>query len=59
MVPIEKHQIVAVAAVKRFQEIILGYKGPPNKLREYLLKQMDHWQSKGDAILADIIDDIL
>jgi len=56
---ISRHEVVAVAAVKRFRELILGYKGPPERLKDFLLRQLDEWQRKGDSLLADIIDDIL
>lgn len=59
MSSISRHEVVAVAAVKRFRELILGYKGPPERLKDFLLRQLDEWQRKGDSLLADIIDDIL
>jgi len=49
---------MAVAALKRFRKMILDYKGPPEKLKDYLIKQLDEWEKKGDCLLAGAIDDL-
>jgi len=58
---VSKFEVVAVAAVKKFREMIASYKGPQEfeKFRAYLTKQLDRMEAKGDEILADIIDEIL
>jgi len=56
---VSKMEVVAVAAVKKFQEMIDEYKGPPAGLRTHLTRQLRRMESKGDSILADIIDEIL
>jgi len=56
---VSRMEVVAVAAVKRFQEMIDEYKGPPAGLRTHLTRQLRRMETRGDAILADIIDEIL
>ena len=37
---IEKYEVVAAAAIKKFRSMILEYKGSPEKLRDYLLNEL-------------------
>ena len=59
MSAIEKYEVVAAAAVKKFRSMILEYKGPPEKLSDYLLKELGKKELKADAILAEILDEVL
>ena len=59
MSTVSKFEVVAVAAVKKFQEMIEEYKGPPTGLRTYLVRELRRMDAKGNAILADVIDEIL
>lgn len=59
MSAVSKGEVIAVAAVKKFKEMIAEYKGPPTGLRRHLVNQLSRMEAKGDSILADIIDDIL
>ena len=58
---VSKFEVVAVAAVKKFREMILAYEGPSDfqKFKDHLLRQLARMEVKGDEILADIIDEIL
>ena len=59
MSAIEKYEVVAAAAIKKFKKMVLDYKGPPEKLKEYLLKELDKKNLKADELLADVLDEIL
>lgn len=59
MTSVEKHEVVAAAAIKFLKELVSAYKGPEGKLREYLLRELGKRDSKADAILARLIDEIL
>ena len=56
---VQKYEVVAAAAVKKFKKMILDYKGPPEKLRAHLLKELDRKVAKADALLTEILDDVL
>jgi len=59
MKAVEKYEVVAAAAVKKFRSMILEYRGPPEKLSDYLLKELGKKELKSDAILAEILDEVL
>lgn len=59
MSSVEKHEVVAVAAVKKFKKMVLDYKGPPEKPKEYLLKELDKKNLKADELLTEVLDEIL
>jgi len=59
MSSIEKYEVVAAAAIKKFRKMILDYKGPPEGLREYLLRELDKKNKNANGLLAEIIDQIL
>jgi hypothetical protein len=48
-----RHEVVA-AAVKKFQQMIDEYQGPPDGLRGYLLKRLSKMDGRGDELLAGI-----
>jgi len=52
-------EVVAAASVKTFLRMIEDYKGPPVGLRAHLVRELRRMDAKGNAILADIIDEIL
>ena len=54
-----KVEIVAAAAVKKFQEMIREYEGPDTGLRAYLLKRLNRMSGRADELLADVMDEIL
>ena len=56
---VEKHEVVVAAAVKLFKEIVAGYKGPEEKLRAYLMKELNKRDRKADALLARLANEIL
>lgn len=53
--------MVAAAAVKKFRELIETYEGPKEfePFKAYLLKHLGRMETRGDQLLADIIDQIL
>jgi len=59
MSAVEKHEVVAVAAIKMIKELVADYKGPEEKFREYLMRELNKRDRKGDAILARLADEIL
>ena len=59
MSTVEKYEVVAAAAIKKFKRMILDYKGPPEKLRVYLLRELNKKNLKADELLADVLDEIL
>ena len=56
---VEKHEVVAAAVVKMFKEIVEKYKGPENRFRAYLLRELKERDAKADAILAYLVNTIL
>ena len=59
MSTVEKYEVVAAAAIKKFKKMILDYKGPPEKLKGYLLRELNKKNLKADELLADVLDEIL
>jgi len=59
MLPVEKHEVVAAAAVKLFKKIVAGYKGPEDRFRAYVLRVLKEKDRKADAILERLADEIL
>jgi hypothetical protein len=57
--PTSKAEVVAVAATKWLRSLIDDYKGPPDGLRAYLLRELARRDRRADEILANIIDEIL
>jgi len=51
-------EIIAVAALKRFRRMLVDYDGPPEKLKEFLLKKLQEWEEKGDNLLAGAFTDL-
>jgi len=56
---VTKLHVVAVAAVKHFKSLINSYKGPPEGLRDYLLKRLEEKDQRADEILNELIDQLL
>jgi len=58
---VSKVEVVAAAAVKKFRELIETYEGPKEfePFKAYLLKHLGRMETRGDQLLADIIDQIL
>jgi len=59
MSSVSRLEVVAAAAVKKFKEMIEEYEGAPEGLKSYLLKRLRRMELRGDAILADIIEEML
>lgn len=53
------YEVVAAAAIKKFRRLILSYDGPPEELKNFLLKELDKLNERADDILEDVIDQIL
>lgn len=51
-----RYEAVAAAAAKRFQKMVLAYRGPPEGLKPYLLRELDRLESKGDEIPTDLME---
>jgi len=45
--------------MKKFREMIEAYDGPAEGLRAYLLRRLAKMDTRGDELLAGIIDEIL
>jgi len=56
---VEKHEVVAAAAVKMMKELVAGYRGPEEKFRGYLIRKLEEKDRKADALLARLVDEIL
>ena len=58
---VSRLEVVAIAAAKKFKEMIQTYEGPEDfkEFRGYLLKRLERMETKGDSILAEIMDEIL
>jgi len=56
---VEKHEVVAAAAIKLFKKIVAGYKGPEDKFKAYLLRILNQKDRKADAILERLAEEIL
>lgn len=59
MVGVDRYEVVAAAAIKMLKELVAGYNGPEEKLREYLLRELNKRDRNADALLARIMDEIL
>jgi len=51
-------EIVGVAAIKRFRELVESYRGPPSALKTSLLKKLKIWEKNGDRTLAEAFDEL-
>jgi hypothetical protein len=59
MSTVTRDQIIAAAAVKKFKRLVDQYKGPPARLRTYLIRYLHHMETKADAVLAEGFDELL
>jgi len=59
MLSVEKHEVVAAATIKLFKKIVAGYKGPEDKFKAYLLRELNKRDQRADVILAELADQIL
>jgi len=55
---VSQGEIVSVAAIKRFRELVESYRGPPSALKTSLLKQLKIWEKNGDRALAEAFDEL-
>jgi len=54
-----KVEVVGACAVKKFQQMIHEYQGPPAGLKTHLLKRLNRMNERADKLLAEVIDEIL
>ncbi|MGQ9543242.1 MAG: hypothetical protein ACUVTM_04015 [Candidatus Bathyarchaeia archaeon] len=59
MIGVDRYEVVAAAAIEMLKELVAGYNGPEEKLREYLLCELSKRNQRADALLARIMDEIL
>ena len=59
MSSVSRNEVVAAAAIKYLRDLIVSYKGSPEKLGAYLLRKLDEKNLKADQLLAQIMDDII
>jgi len=56
---VTRDQIIAVVAVKRFKRLVAEYKGPPARLRAYLIRKLQEMDRTADWILAEAFSELL
>ncbi|MEM2364261.1 MAG: hypothetical protein QXL32_05430 [Candidatus Bathyarchaeia archaeon] len=56
---VRNYEVAAVAAIKWFRHLIESYKGPEDRLREWLLAQLTEYEGRGDEALARLMEEIL
>jgi len=52
-------EVIAAAAIKWFRRLITEYKGPSEKLRDYLLKELDRLEKKADEIISGAFGELM
>ena len=55
---VRRDQIVLVIAIKNFRKLVLSYRGPPEGLKDFLLKHLDEKDQWADDILAQAMDEL-
>jgi len=55
---VRRDQIVLVTAIKNFRKLVLSYRGPPEGLKDFLLKQLDQKDNWADEILAQAMEEL-
>lgn len=51
--------VAAIAAIKWFRHLIESYRGPEDRLREWLLAQLAEYEERGDEALAGMMEKLL
>jgi len=53
----EKFKLGVLAAMKWIKQLIREYNGPPDGLRDYLLKKLDEKEAGGNLFMADLAEE--
>lgn len=56
---VTQEEMVAVAALKWIRELVENYRGSPDQLKAWLLKQLEEKETHADEILAAAYDNVL
>jgi len=56
---VTRDQIMVITAVKKFKKLVEEYKGPPARLRTYLIRKIQQMDRTADAVLAEAFNEIL